>query len=123
MEWIRFYVFTASRHQSVLPPGDEYLISPITGERILASKMPEHMRIGLLDPRWLEQRDRGLRERQGGEEVYAPGLDIESSLKQLAERRTDIFGVEETAIGKKIGEEEIQKPEEKVGTLDVFFSM
>lgn len=43
-----------------------------------------------------------------------PGLDIESSLKQLAERRTDIFGVEETAIGKKIGEEEIQKPEEKV---------
>lgn len=72
------------------------------------------MRIGLLDPRWLEQRDRNLRERQIEEEVYAPGLDIESSLKQLAERRTDIFGVEETAIGKKIGEEEIQKPEEKV---------
>ncbi|TTQ23540.1 Splicing factor 3A subunit 1 [Bagarius yarrelli] len=76
--------------------------------------MQEHMRIGLLDPRWLEQRDRNLRERQIEEEVYAPGLDIESSLKQLAERRTDIFGVEETAIGKKIGEEEIQKPEEKV---------
>lgn len=72
------------------------------------------MRIGLLDPRWLEQRDRSIRERQIEEEVYAPGLDIESSLKQLAERRTDIFGVEETAIGKKIGEEEIQKPEEKV---------
>lgn len=45
---------------------------------------------------------------------FPVGLDIESSLKQLAERRTDIFGVEETAIGKKIGEEEIQKPEEKV---------
>ncbi len=93
---------------------DEYLISPITGEKIQASKMQEHMRIGLLDPRWLEQRDRSIRERQIEEEVYAPGLDIESSLKQLAERRTDIFGVEETAIGKKIGEEEIQKPEEKV---------
>ncbi|XP_042300194.1 splicing factor 3A subunit 1-like, partial [Sceloporus undulatus] len=53
-------------------------------------------------------------EKQTDDEVYAPGLDIESSLKQLAERRTDIFGVEETAIGKKIGEEEIQKPEEKV---------
>ncbi|XP_062855537.1 splicing factor 3A subunit 1 [Trichomycterus rosablanca] len=104
----------ASKHQVILPPGDEYLISPITGERIPASKMQEHMRIGLLDPRWLEQRDRGLRERQIEEEVYAPGLDIESSLKQLAERRTDIFGVEETAIGKKIGEEEIQRPEEKV---------
>lgn len=48
---------------------------------------------------------------------FYPGLDIESSLKQLAERRTDIFGVEETAIGKKIGEEEIQKPEEKVRSV------
>ena len=78
------------------------------------------MRIGLLDPRWLEQRDRSIRERQIEDEVYAPGLDIESSLKQLAERRTDIFGVEETAIGKKIGEEEIQKPEEKVSAAIEF---
>lgn len=37
---------------------DEYLISPITGERIPASKVAEHMRIGLLDPRWVEQRDK-----------------------------------------------------------------
>ncbi|XP_053725582.1 splicing factor 3A subunit 1 [Synchiropus splendidus] len=104
----------ASKPQPTVIATDEYLISPITGERILASKMQEHMRIGLLDPRWLEQRDRSIRDRQTEDEVYAPGLDIESSLKQLAERRTDIFGVEETAIGKKIGEEEIQKPEEKV---------
>ncbi|XP_024294713.1 splicing factor 3A subunit 1 isoform X1 [Oncorhynchus tshawytscha] len=104
----------ASKPQPPTKTLDEFLISPITGERIQASKMQEHMRIGLLDPRWLEQRDRGIRERQIEDEVYAPGTDIESSLKQLAERRTDIFGVEETAIGKKIGEEEIQKPEEKV---------
>ncbi|XP_030074457.1 splicing factor 3A subunit 1 [Microcaecilia unicolor] len=104
----------ASKPMPSAPAPDEYLVSPITGEKIPASKMQEHMRIGLLDPRWLEQRDRSIRERQGDDEVYAPGLDIESSLKQLAERRTDIFGVEETAIGKKIGEEEIQKPEEKV---------
>lgn len=39
-------------------PTDEYLISPITGEKIPSSKMPEHMRIGLLDPRWIEQRDK-----------------------------------------------------------------
>ena len=82
--------------------------------------MQEHMRIGLLDPRWLEQRDRNIREKQIEDEVYAPGQDIQSSLKQLAERRTDIFGVEETAIGKKIGEEEIQKPEEKVSEVIVF---
>lgn len=106
--------FSASKPQPSVAAQDEYLISPITGEKIPASKMQEHMRIGLLDPRWLEQRDRSIRERQTEDEVYAPGLDIESSLKQLAERRTDIFGVEETAIGKKIGEEEIQKPEEKV---------
>lgn len=37
---------------------EEFLISPITGERIPASKMAEHMRIGLLDPRWIEQRDK-----------------------------------------------------------------
>ncbi|KAJ7309552.1 hypothetical protein JRQ81_007601, partial [Phrynocephalus forsythii] len=103
----------ASKPLPPTPAPDEYLVSPITGEKIPASKMQEHMRIGLLDPRWLEQRDRSLREKQTDDEVYAPGLDIESSLKQLAERRTDIFGVEETAIGKKIGEEEIQKPEEK----------
>lgn len=112
---------TASKPQPSLTTPDEYLISPITGEKIQASKMQEHMRIGLLDPRWLEQRDRSIRERQTEDEVYAPGLDIESSLKQLAERRTDIFGVEETAIGKKIGEEEIQKPEEKVSTVRVLY--
>lgn len=109
-----FSFVTATKLQPSIAPQDEYLISPITGEKIPASKMQEHMRIGLLDPRWLEQRDRSIRDRQTEDEVYAPGLDIESSLKQLAERRTDIFGVEETAIGKKIGEEEIQKPEEKV---------
>lgn len=38
---------------------------------------------------------------------------IGSSLKQLVERRTDIFGVgdEEIVIGKKIGEEDIRKLE------------
>ncbi|KAK7933855.1 hypothetical protein WMY93_004751 [Mugilogobius chulae] len=110
----RDYDPKASRPQPSVSVPDEYLISPITGEKIPASKMQEHMRIGLLDPRWREQRDRSIRDRQTEDEVFAPGLDIESSLKQLAERRTDIFGAEETAIGKKIGEEEIQKPEEKV---------
>lgn len=42
---------------------------------------------------------------------FISGTAIEASLKQLAERRTDIFGVgdEETAIGKKIGEEDVRK--------------
>ncbi|CAG9787430.1 unnamed protein product [Diatraea saccharalis] len=88
--------------------GEEWLVSPITGERIPANKVADHVRIGLLDPRWLEQRDRAAAERTDRDEALAPGAAIEASLKQLAERRTDIFGVgdEETAIGKKIGEEE-----------------
>jgi splicing factor 3A subunit 1 len=57
----------------VNPQTDEYLISPITGERIPASKVQEHMRIGLLDPRWVEQRDRHLKDRMNNDTVYAPG--------------------------------------------------
>ncbi len=93
------------------PASEEYLVSPITGERVPASKVQEHMRIGLLDPRWVEERDKQITARASEEVVFAPGRSIESNLKQLAERRTDIFGVgeeaaQEAAIGKKMGEEE-----------------
>ncbi|CAH2085834.1 unnamed protein product [Euphydryas editha] len=95
------------------PANEEWLVSPITGEKIPANKVADHVRIGLLDPRWLEQRDRAAAERSDRDEALAPGAAIEASLKQLAERRTDIFGVgdEETAIGKKIGEEEKRRDE------------
>jgi splicing factor 3A subunit 1 len=55
---------------------EEYTISPITGERIPVSKLHEHVRIGLLDPRWKDQRDRQLMEKVNQESVYAPGLSI-----------------------------------------------
>jgi len=86
----------------------KFLVSPITGEQIPAEKIQEHMRIGLLDPKWIEQRDRALTERREQEEVYAQGSAISDQLKDLAARRTDIFGsgAEETQIGKKIGEED-----------------
>lgn len=93
---------------------DQYLVSPITGERIAPDKVGQHLRINMLDPRWLEDRDRQMAEKTNQDTVFATGESIRSSLKQLAERRTDIFGAgdEETIIGKKIGEEE--KREEKV---------
>lgn len=72
------------------------------------------MCIGFFDFCWLEQWDCFICEKQSDDEVYVLGLDIESSLKQLVEWCIDIFGVEEIVIGKKIGEEEIQKLEEKV---------
>ena len=59
---------------------------------------------GLLDPKWLEQRDRERAEKREQEEVYAAGSAIGGNLKLLAERRTGIFGsgAEEAQIGKKV---------------------
>ncbi|XP_078491953.1 splicing factor 3A subunit 1-like isoform X1 [Ciona intestinalis] len=87
--------------------GSNFMVSPITGERVPADKFQEHMRYGLLDPNWKELKKKQIAEKQQEEEVFAPGGDIEASLRGLAERRTDIFGVEETGIGQKVGEEEI----------------
>ena len=39
---------------------EEWLTSPITGEMVPASKVQDHMRIGLLDPRWVEERDKQI---------------------------------------------------------------
>ena len=60
--------------------------------------------LGLLDPKWIEQRDKQVADKRDQEEVYAHGSSIGSNLKQLAERRTDIFGsgAEEAQIGKKV---------------------
>ena len=56
----------------------------------------------------MEERDKQITARATEDAVYAPGGSIDSSLKHLAERRTDIFGVgeegaQEAAIGKKMG--------------------
>lgn len=91
----------------VASTADQYVISPLTGEKIPVSNIDQHMRISLLDARWLEQRN--LQNAKAMEEsALASGLTVSENLKQLAERRTDIFGTgdQETAIGKKIGEEE-----------------
>ena len=92
-------------------PDDQWLVSPITGEKIPPNKIQEHIRRGLLDPKWIQQKERAISERKDQEEVYASGPAIGSSLKNLAERRTDIFGrgAEETQIGKKIGEQDTRE--------------
>ena len=77
---------------------DTYLISPLTGERILASKMAEHMRIGLLDPKWKEQKDRMEEEVRKNKESWALGqAGSVDALRQIAKRRTDIFGRDDFA--------------------------
>jgi len=98
-----------SKLQKPAPLGDNMIISPLTQQPIPASRMNEHMRYGLLDPAWKEQQQRQLAEKQAENEDIASGSNISSALHNLASRRTDIFGVEETAIGKKVGEEETSK--------------
>ena len=61
-----------------------------------------HTHTGLLDPRWIEEKKKTIEERRMQEEVLAEGTNIGTSLKHLAERRTDIFGTEETVIGMKV---------------------
>merc|ERR1712013_660595 len=102
---------------------DQFLISPITGEKIPAAQAAEHMKVGLLDPRWVEERDKNITQKAREEVVFAPGQSIESNLKNLAERRTDIFGVgdeaaSEAMIGQKMGEEEVREPERSKNTWD-----
>lgn len=71
------------------------------------------MRIGLLDPRWVEERDKQITQRATEDAVFAPGQSIESSLKRLAERRTDIFGVGEEAVQEaEIGKKKADGAEE-----------
>ena len=58
---------------SSAPPPDKYLISPLTGERVPAEAMAEHMKINLLDPRWKELKQRSADEKRQHEEMFAEG--------------------------------------------------
>lgn len=95
----------ASKGQATQP--DNYFVSPITNERIAVDQIHEHIKYNLADPRYLEKKDQMLQEKINEEAVFASGSQIHDSLHRLAERRTDIFGMndKETAIGRRIGEE------------------
>ena len=70
-------------------------------------QMQEHMRITLLDPTWREQKDRLESEKAQNAEQWQIGAGLAfDKLKDIASRRTDIFGSieKETEIGHKIGE-------------------
>uniref|UniRef100_A0A7E4ZVE5 Splicing factor 3A subunit 1 n=1 Tax=Panagrellus redivivus TaxID=6233 RepID=A0A7E4ZVE5_PANRE len=90
---------------------DQYIISPLTNERIPANKLEEHVRYNTVDPQYKVQRDREMMDRIDEDPTNASGTEISRNISKLAERRTDIFGVgeksvEQTAIGRKLGEEE-----------------
>merc|ERR1719220_2089182 len=65
---------------------EQFLISPMTGEKLPASKVAEHMRIGLLDPRWVEERDKQITKVATEDQVYAPGQSISHSFETLGRK-------------------------------------
>jgi splicing factor 3A subunit 1 len=78
------FIFLILAVKTTRPPApDELLISPLTGEKIPATKVQEHMRIGLLDPRWVEQRDRQIQDKINQETVYAPGRVLNVMLQSV----------------------------------------
>ncbi|UJR14059.1 hypothetical protein I4U23_001056 [Adineta vaga] len=95
--------------------GEQYLISPITKEKIPANSISSHTKYALLDPIWIQRREKEMNEQQEKDQVYEPGSFVELELKKFAERRTDIFGtgIQETIIGRKIGEED-RRADDKV---------
>lgn len=95
--------------------GEQYVISPITGEKVPASSISSHTKYSLLDPNWIQRREKEMIEAQEREQIYEPGAHVDQALKDLAKFRTDIFGAgaQEAVIGRKVGEED-RRPEEKV---------
>jgi splicing factor 3A subunit 1 len=68
----------------------EYVVSPLTGELVRHSNMQEHMRIGLMDPKWKEQREAMLAKIK--ETNKASDTEIMANLMRLAGTRPDVFG-------------------------------
>lgn len=66
------------------------VIDPITGQKVAASDLSDHMRIQLMDPKWREEQARAAAKQK--DTALAEGESIAASLKSLARKRGDIFG-------------------------------
>ncbi|CDW55098.1 Splicing factor 3A subunit 1 [Trichuris trichiura] len=96
----------------------KWVISPLTGEKVPADKLTEHLKFNTVDQQYFMQKERELMDRQDEELVFAMGADISANIKAFAERRSDIFGVgskgaEQAMIGKKLGEEDVRRIDPK----------
>ncbi|TIB96459.1 hypothetical protein E3Q18_03152 [Wallemia mellicola] len=68
-----------------------YSRSPISGALVPNEEFANHLRIELLDPKWQENKEYAESRRQASV-LLQQGADVASSLKNLAQGRTDIFG-------------------------------
>ncbi|CAI2172378.1 10823_t:CDS:2 [Funneliformis geosporum] len=84
------------------------VICPRCKQVIPVDEMDDHVRIELLDPKWREQKLAAeLKKKESN--LLQEGTDVAKNLKAFSGYRSDIFGNEETEIGRKIGEEEEKK--------------
>lgn len=134
---VREYDPKAARDKAAAKSAEKWIISPLTGERVPADRLADHMRLlcppfpalssltrrlswpryNTVDSQYYEKREREREAADAKAPVYAPGVDISSNIKAFAERRSDIFGVGEkgaaqTIIGKRIDEEDRDRERE-----------
>ena len=85
----------------------------VCGQQVPVDELQEHMRIELLDPRWKSQRD-ALEARRAQSNELQRGANVESSLRDLARARVDIFGTEvDEEKRKREEEEELKRRKER----------
>lgn len=70
--------------------GPIMVTDPVTGQKMAASDLSDHMRIQLLDPKWKEQQARAAAKQK--DTALADGEAMAQSLGSLARKRGDIFG-------------------------------
>ncbi|TIA82027.1 hypothetical protein E3P98_01709 [Wallemia ichthyophaga] len=83
------YVPKSQKQQQQIPQG--FSRSPISGALVPNEEFANHLRIELLDPKWQEKKEYAESRRQASV-LLQQGADVASSLKNLAQGRTDIFG-------------------------------
>lgn len=69
-------------------------ICPICQQKIPLSRMDEHIRLELLDPKWTEQK-KIYQEKIKDSNIIDSGIDVGKHLSQLAKKRSDIFTSDE----------------------------
>ncbi|CAG8575996.1 8929_t:CDS:10, partial [Racocetra fulgida] len=84
------------------------VICPRCNQAVPVDEMDNHVRIELLDPKWKEQKMAADAKKKESN-LLQEGTDVAKILKTFSGYRSDIFGNEETEIGRKIGEEEEKK--------------
>ncbi|CAG8562523.1 13359_t:CDS:10 [Ambispora leptoticha] len=75
-------------------------ICPRCNQAVPVDEMDQHVRVELLDPKWKEQKQAAEAKKKESN-LLQEGTDVAKNLKAFSGYRSDIFGTEETEIGRK----------------------